>query len=607
MPAVRDLAGATLSHRYRLMSPLAGGGMGTVYRAHDLLLDRSVAVKVLAASLATEPSLVARFKQEARAAARLSHPHVVAVHDWGWEAPDTYYLVMELVSGSDLREVLTQRGRVDWGEAAQIVAAVCDALQTAHEIGLVHRDIKPENVLIDRTGRVRVADFGIAAVIDAENATVPGEVIPGTLRYLAPEQAAGGEAAPTSDIWAAGLLLYELITGRPPDQGAGIELLRRRAVEAIPPPSDLLEGVDPWIDSICVRACAVDPGARYSSAAEMAADLRLASSASSPLAALVGDVTGEILRADMAPTTRTAAARSRRRPRAPRRVALAVAGVLVFAGGARGVAALTAPGEVGVPRVTGLPKAEALHALEEMGFRVAVRDRTHSWRFAEGHVALQTPSSGRLAEGSRVEIVLSAGPPPVPLPRLVGLDLEAAERRLLARGSALGQVRSRHHGSPAGTVIRQVPDNGVLEFGGSVDVVVSKGPRLVLVPAVDGLARRSAVEAIRSAGLTPVVEQVYSDSVEPGAIVGTDPGVGTSVPEGSRVRVLVSMGPRYKEVRMPDVRGMTVAAATSKLESMRLRVQVRQSCGGGGTIVADTDPISGTSIRENDLVVLFVC
>ena len=185
--------GATFSARYHLVSRLAGGGMGEVYRAHDLLLDRPVAVKVLQPSLATDPLLVERFKAEARAAARLSHPNVVAVYDWGQEDENTYYMVMEYVSGSDLRDLLVARGSLSAAQAVEIMAHVCDALAESHEQGLVHRDIKPENVLIARDGKIKVADFGIAVVADADR-SMPGGGIPGTLRYLSPEQARGQEA-----------------------------------------------------------------------------------------------------------------------------------------------------------------------------------------------------------------------------------------------------------------------------------------------------------------------------------------------------------------------------------------------------------------------------
>jgi serine/threonine-protein kinase len=253
----RDLVGATFSDRYRLIARIAGGGMGEVYRGHDMLLDRYVAVKILQPTLAGNPEFVDRFKQEARAAARLLHPNVVAVYDYGSEDERTNYIVMEYVAGTDLRDLLVGRGALQSSQAAEIMSAVCDALAAAHEVELVHRDVKPENVLLSRTGTVKVADFGIAVVADAER-TAPGGV-PGTLRYLSPEQAAGLPATAASDIWAAGALLAECLTGIPPSQGSGPELMARRAQEDPIPPSEFDPEIHSDLDRIVVRACARDP------------------------------------------------------------------------------------------------------------------------------------------------------------------------------------------------------------------------------------------------------------------------------------------------------------------------------------------------------------
>ena len=208
------------------------------------------------------PISFARFKQEARSAARLNHPNIVSVHDWGAEDDRTYYMVMEYVSGTDLREVLTLRGPVAPGQAIDIVAGVCEALGVAHAAGLVHRDIKPENILIARDGTVKVTDFGIAAVADVD-LTMPGGTIPGTIRYMAPEQARGDEATYASDVWAAGALLFELLTGEPLFEGGGLETLQLRAFEQPRRPSEVDAGIPAVIDPLVTTACDPDPIKRY--------------------------------------------------------------------------------------------------------------------------------------------------------------------------------------------------------------------------------------------------------------------------------------------------------------------------------------------------------
>ena len=611
MRLMRDLVGETLSNRYRLISRVAGGGMGEVYRGHDLLLDRTVAVKVLQPNLATDPELVARFKAEARAAARLTHPNVVAVYDWGSEDESTYYMVMEYVSGTDLRDVLVSRGSVSVEQAVEIATGVCDALAAAHAGGLVHRDVKPENVLISRSGTVKVADFGIAAVADIDR-TAPGGTIPGTLRYLSPEQASGREATTASDLWAAGALLSELISGMPPLQGSGTELIRRRASEAPVPPSSLTAGVPQRVDEIVVKACAVDPGARFASATEMGAALRRVAGelpSARPLDELMDEVTGEIRLPDMHPTdfaprkVRLSRRRSRRRL-----MVFAVLGALLLLGGTRAVAAFFAPDEVKVPSLIGMTRAEAVEAAQEVGLRVEVDRRVNDFSVEPGRILSQEPDGGFLLEGRAVEVAISTGPPPMSVPDLTGLTIDIATIRLRTHQMEVGEVTHRYDESEEGTIVGQSPSKGVLPWGSKVDLVVSRGPRSIGVPDVTGMTVEKAKQTLIAAGFDVTVTDVYSDDVATGKVVGTVPGGGAEAPEGSTIEIQRSMGPEFKELTMPDVRNMTVDAARSKLEGLGLRVTIQEvssGCGGSGTVV-DTDPLPGQKVRENDRVALFV-
>ena len=610
MRLMRDLVGDTLSNRYRLVARVAGGGMGEVYRGHDLLLDRSVAVKVLQPGLASDPELVARFKNEARSAARLTHPNVVAVYDWGAEDEQTYYMVMEYVSGTDLRDVLVTRGSVDVEQAVEIVAGVCDALSAAHAGGLVHRDVKPENVLIARSGTVKVADFGIAAVADAER-TSPGGSIPGTLRYLAPEQAAGREATTASDLWAAGALLSELITGAPPLQGAGADLIRRRATEAPVPPSMLIAGVPKRVDEVVIRACALDPSARFASASEMGAALRRAAAEmpeARPLGDLLEEVTGEIRLLEMQPTDFAPKRVRKTRRRRSRTIALAVFAALLLLGGARGVAALLAPQEVEVPDLVGMTRAIAETTAAEAGLEVAIDQKVSDLRVEAGAIVAQEPADGVTSEGEVVALTISTGPPPMDVPKLTGMTLDIATVRLHSKQLELGDVTHQFSIEPEGTVIDQSPVNGRLEWGTPVALVVSKGPQAIAVPDVAGMTVAKAKEILTGAGFEVTVTDAFSDEIAVGRVVGTVPGGGTEAPEGSTIEIQRSKGPEFKEITMPDVRNMTLDAARAQLLDMGLRVtvqEVTEGCGSGGT-VADTDPLPGEKIHENDLVALFV-
>jgi beta-lactam-binding protein with PASTA domain len=612
MRLMRDLVGETFSHRYRLTARVAGGGMGDVYRAQDLLLDRAVAVKVLQPGLAADPDLVARFKAEARAAARLTHPNVVAVYDWGEESDRTYYMVMEFVPGTDLRDVLVGQGRLEPAQAAAIVADVCDALGAAHESGLIHRDVKPENVLIAPGGKVKVADFGIAAVADTDR-TAPGGVIPGTLRYLAPEQARGAHAGPAADIWAAGAMLYELVTGTPPHQGTGAELLRRRAEEPIPPPSDQVPGLSPDIDDIVAKACAIDPRDRWDEATDMAQALRRAGVRSLPDAPsideLLTDVTGEIRLMDMEPTSlgeRRARGRDRRRSVLVRRLTVVALAIAVLAIATQAVGTFLEPRSVKVPSLVGLSKQRALNRAGSLDLKIDVVDRRHHADIRRGGIISQDPANGVLKEGMTIDVVVSSGPPRWTVPNVVGATLEAATVQLRASRFEVGGVERAHSIEPAGIVIEQSARDEKLPIGSAISLVVSKGPQTLSVPDVAGMAPSEAKSTLKSAGFVVELTTGYSDSVEEGVVIGTTPAAGSAANEGSTIQVLVSAGPRFDEVTMPDVRNMSLSAAQAQLEGMGLRVRVIEVCPGGAT-VQESDPIAGTRMRENDQVALFVC
>jgi len=602
---LRDLVGQTLSGRYRLVARLAGGGMGEVFRGHDLLLDRPVAIKILQPSLASDPDLVERFKQEARAAARLNHPNIVSVYDWGAEDDETYYMVMEYVSGTDLREVITLRAPLEPGQAVDTMSVVCDALAAAHASGLVHRDVKPENLLVARDGTVKVTDFGIAAFTDAD-LTAPGGPIPGTLRYLSPEQARGDQATYASDVWGAGAVLYELLTGTPMFEGTGVDAIQRRAFEEPDPPSDVVPEVPPVLDVLVATACASDPSRRYSSAEEMARELRLAPVASAPsLNALLDDVTGDVRLPDLTPTSYIRQRRRKSR-RGPFLAAFGLAFLLVAALGIRAIAVIAEPDPIRVGSVVGAQVNKARARLERSGLQVRVIDKRREAGSRPGEVLSQAPDSGTLEEGGLVRLVVSAGQPRTDIPSLVGLPLHVARVRLHAAELEVGRISAEFSLEEKGSVIAQTPKTGRLEWGSAVALAISRGPRPIEIPDVVGLRGEKAVEKLRAAGFKADVRQVYSNKIEVGVVMATDPPPGGMLSEGSHIEVQVSAGPRYQKVRMPDVRGMSVEAAQSRLSSLGLRVRVEESCEGGSTVV-ETHPIPGTMLKENDLVALFVC
>ena len=613
MRVMGDLINEVLSHRYRLVGRVAGGGMGEVYRGHDLLLDRTVAVKVLQPSLAADPELVGRFKAEARAAARLSHPNIVAVHDWGAENEKTYYMVMEYVSGSDLRDLLVSRGSLDPMHAATIMAAVCEALYVAHSRGLVHRDVKPENILLARDGTVKVADFGIAAMVDADR-TAPGGTIPGTLRYLSPEQARGEEATSSADIWAAGAVLCELLTGSPPGSGGGIDLLRRRASEPVARPSTMGDrDVPRELDEIVLKACALEVADRYVSADLMAKDLRAftGETIEGPSVNLLLDhVTGEIRLPDMEPTTfvssRTRKAQLRKRRLRTQLLIVLPLLLLLIVGGAKAASWMFAPQMVAVPEIEGKSKAAAARLARGNGLEIEVVEKVRTGAVRPGAIVEQDPASGELEEGSAIEVVVSSGYPKLTVPDLIGLRLDSIDSRLNVHNLEVGATSYSYSQKPRGTVIAQDPANGKLEWYEKVNIVVSKGPQPIQVPDVIGKSGATAEQMLKDAGFAPILVDAYSDDVKEGKVISTDPSGGSVIGKGSEIRVYVSIGPEFEEVKMPDLRGVSLSEAEAKLATLKLKWRVIQSC-ANGSMVVETDPIAGTTVREGDRVALFVC
>ena len=615
MRLLRDLIGATLSGRYRLLTRIAGGGLGDVYQARDERLNRIVAVKVLECSMTEDDELIERFRAEARAAARLSHRNIVSVYDWGQDE-DLCYMVMEYVGGSDLRDLLVAEGSLEPGQAVEIVTAVCGALAAAHSAGLVHGDVKPENVLISSNGDIKVADFGIAAVADAERATRGGH-LPGTARYLSPEQARGDEATAQSDVWAAGVLLGELLTGRLPLRGES-DLVRRRGSQDVIPPSYFAPAVPREVDAIVMRASAADPAQRFDDAGTMAAALGRVAARSVPDAPPVTSLVDDLARRVHLPDAgRISRRKSRLEPRRSRRqrrrrirltrlaVVLAALAGLVWLGG-NAVPAVLGPAEVTVPDLVGLTPARADHRAEARGLALKIVDHKRTLAQPEGRIVAQSRAEGRIEEGSTLRVVLSSGPPKVAVPPVTGLLRDGAEAKLRAAHLTVGHVVSRHSGRPEGLVLAQEPAEGKLERGTKIDLVVSAGLRPVTVPDVLGMSRAKAAKTLEKAGFSVEVGNGYSDSVPEGDVISTAPGGGVSTRRGSKVEVVVSSGPQYRQVQLPDVRNLSSDAARQRLESLGLTVSIVDSCGGGTTVV-ETEPIAGSTVRQGDKVALYVC
>jgi serine/threonine-protein kinase len=605
------LTGAVLDGRYRLDARIARGGMATVYSGFDLRLDRPVAVKVMHASLAEDEAFVERFRREARSAARLSHPNVVAIYDQGEDA-GRVYLVMEHVTGTTLRALLREHGALSPGQSLDIADGVLTALAAAHAAGLVHRDVKPENVLVTPDGGVKVADFGLARAIEASHYTVADGTLLGTVAYLAPEQVATGAADPRADLYALGVVLFEMLTGAVPySGGTPLAVAYRHVNEDVPEPA----GVPRAVANVVRAATRRDLDERYPDAQAMLSAVRRARSA-------LGSNDTTVVHLDDAPTlitalppvappappARPAKPTKQQRPRPRRRrglvftaVALAVLLVAAFAGWR----AATATHFARAPRVVGLSPALALAEARKAGLTVAQGEPEYSDTVTEGMVARQEPSpDARVRRGAAILLHVSRGVRLVTVPEVAG-KTETEARALLTRNEiGVGGVVRLYSDTVAKDLVVSTskPPGTRLRHGSVLTLTLSDGPAPVTVPDVRLRTLADAQRLLTAAGLRSTVTTEYSDTVANGAVIDQSPAAAGSVPRGTAVALRVSKGPQT--VRVPDVRGDSIKHARTVLTALGLKVDVQHVRSGHGDIVLDQDPQPGAAVKVGTKVTL---
>lgn len=539
------MIGKTLEGRYEIKEALGGGGMAQVYRGEDRLLHRSVTIKILREQFANDKDFIARFQQEARSVAKLSHPNVVSIYDVGQEN-GLHYLVMEYVEGRSLKEVIKERGCLPVPEALDIAIQICEALEHAHENGVIHRDIKPHNILITKHGRVKVTDFGIAQAMTEATLTYSGTLL-GSVHYLAPEQARGEPAGITVDIYALGIVLYEMVTGEVPFQGdTPLAVALKHLQEEPRPPRELNPAVPPALERIILRALDKDPARRYPTAAALKADLRALRTMLEDDDFATKELPLLVQEKDPPPAPANV-----RRPRIWAWVLVILTFLGLAAGGLwAGFRYYLIVGETVVPSVEGLTEEEALNKLAAAGLKGQVSARQNHPEVPPGRVIFQDPKPGEKIKRSRpVLLTISLGPRMHQVPNVVGYP-ERVARTTLQNEKFVVIVEPQgvyHPTIEAGSVVAQDPPGGTLRPEGSeVRLTLSKGPepRYVRAPNLIGQNLTEAQQRLEESGLKlGTITYQRNEEHYAGVIVGQDPQPGTSILQGSPVNLVVSQGP----------------------------------------------------------------
>jgi beta-lactam-binding protein with PASTA domain/tRNA A-37 threonylcarbamoyl transferase component Bud32 len=625
------MIGRLVDGRYQVRSRIARGGMATVYLATDLRLERRVAIKVMHGHLADDNTFKTRFVQEARSAARLAHPNVVNVFDQGQDA-DMAYLVMEYLPGITLRDLLKDYKRLTPEQTVDILDAVLSGLAAAHKAGIVHRDLKPENVLLADDGRIKLGDFGLARAASANTAT--GQALLGTIAYLSPELVTRGVADARSDIYALGIMTYEMLTGEQPYVGeAPMQIAYQHANDSVPAPSTRNPSVPPELDELVLWATTRDPDQRPADARVMLERLRELEPHLRPVQPLpVAGDTMVIDVGDRIPTAETrvlgsgalavaesdavepdddAALLTRTTERRRRRGYWLLALVLVLAGLAGGTGWYfgAGPGSLAVvPETSTLMPDSATQVLEEAGFEVELAERTDPV-VPQGQVSGTDPEAGAQARrGSTVQLFVSLGPQLLDVPQVVGLPEADARAQLGEFFTVVDAATPQFSGDvEAGVVIAVLDADGAVVGGtypelGELTLVVSVGP----VPPVEGLAVGEAQTRLEDAQLVvEFADPVFSDEVPVDVVVTAD-WLDDPMNPGDTVRLTVSKGPDLVEV--PNVvTGQTIAQARTQLEELGFVVSSNVPQFLEGAVVASAQsPAAGERLaRGSEITVNF--
>lgn len=634
------LIGLLVDERYRVTRRLARGGMATVYVAQDERLDRPVALKVMHPHLADSDAFVERFRREARSAARIVHPGVVSVFDQG-VVTGQGFLVMELIDGTNLRQLLRAQGAFTIPQALRYTTDTLEALRAAHRVGVIHRDIKPENILVPSDGPAKVTDFGLARAASEVSMSSTGNML-GTVAYIAPEIATTAEADARSDIYSVGIMLYEMLTGAVPWAGESpLQIASHHVSDDVPSPSAAQPWIPREIDDLVAALTAREPANRPADASD-AIDLvaRAAAAIPSNLANRRAEVApGERHRASETSALNTeimsaqftrplpspasssvalvhtsgatqaaqAASPPKKSARAAAWIALVVLLLVVAGLGGRWWWTEYGPGSyLTMPETTGRTLTDVQADLDALGLHTQVEEE-FSDDIDTGSVTRSDPEGGSsVHKRAEVQLYVSKGVDMKTVPEVTGKSQDEAQRSLTDAGLAVGAVTDAYSEDvPQGQVISQSVAAGTsLAHDSAVDIVLSKGREPLTVPTLSGLSASAAKSAIEDLGLVAAPTEAYSDTVAEGQVISQQTREGSTLHRGDSVAYTVSKGP--EKVAIPDVVGLQREEARSLLESAGFTVKEEAILGGFFGTVRSSDPAAGTMTKKGSTVTITI-
>ena len=628
-----DLSGELIDSRYQLIRQVANGGMASIYEAMDTRLDRKVAVKIMHPHLAQDDAFVSRFIREAKAAAALSHPNIVAVQDQGWNQSGVpaVFLVMELIEGSTLREYLNERGRFEIKDAMNYLTPILSALAAAHAIGIVHRDMKPENILISKEGRIKIADFGLArGEIIGSTMTAESSVILGSVSYLSPEQVQRGIADARSDVYAVGIVAFEMLTGEKPFIGdTPIQIAYMHVNQDIPPPRSKRKEIPQTLDDLISRATNRDPDKRPRDAGEFLSSLEVIAADLDPKKNqmkleldLPVDAIREKVRTkakqeivaepsvEIKESTRDIRRREEKKHRASKRVRRnrKVALVLAIALGIGGWYTLVGPGSrIVIPSTVGGSYDEAISALTPLGLTNVIIEKRFDEEIAAGKIIESNPpGGGRVDTGGEVTLVISKGPERYTIAALVGLTPQAAAAAITKSPLTVGTTSEVFSNKiPKGFVISTDPEAGAkVKRDSVINIVVSKGVETIALASYVGKSGEQALNELTDAGFNVESTYAFDETALTGSVVSQSPAGNSDAPKSSTITLIVSKGSQF--VYIPNVFSLEEVKAVRALKDLELKVIVKKLGVKKIKRVTNISPQIGGKVKRGSTVTITV-